>query len=84
MSEASGANPAQINIAVPAVANAAREPRGGALHFGEDAKRHHFEQRHARARIHLGRNEDDVPQHHSDEQHGRALTDIGYGHGLQR
>jgi hypothetical protein len=77
-----GAHAAQVHVTAPETAEAAGEAGRAALHFRERTEGDDFEQRYARARVHLRRDEDDVPQQHSDEKHCRALTKIR-GHGLQ-
>ena len=70
----------KIDVAGPDPADARGAGRHDALDFGHDAERRRFEQRHAGARVHLGRDEQDVTEHHRDEQVTGALSKVQDGH----
>src|SRR5262249_31679190 len=54
--------------------------RHHALSLREDTEGDRLEHRHAAARIHLHRNQQDVPDDDGQEEVTGALTDVGNGH----
>ena len=75
-----GLDVAEVHVAAPRGANARDARRHAALHLREDPERDLLEDRHARPRVHLGGDEQDVSQNHREEQVAGTLMDVGQRH----
>ena len=79
-----GVHALQRRVLVPRAAHAADDRRRPALHLGEHAEDGRLQHRHARPRVHLRGDQDDVAGRERQEQQAAPPPDIGDGHRTER